>query len=124
MRRLPVYLLVYTSGSMRGEPIEAVNNGIKSLVATLRQDPQALESVHMSVIVFAGKAQVLVSMVELANFYLPSLPIGGGTSLNAALTTLMGGIDTHVVKGSGTQRSDWKPMVLLITSWAPSCAQS
>ena len=29
MRRLPVYLLLDTSGSMRGEPIEAVNTGIR-----------------------------------------------------------------------------------------------
>ena len=27
MRRLPVYLLLDTSGSMYGEPIEAVKNG-------------------------------------------------------------------------------------------------
>ena len=28
MRRLPVYLLLDTSGSMYGEPIEAVKNGV------------------------------------------------------------------------------------------------
>ena len=30
-RRLPVYLLIDTSGSMRGEPIESVKVGIDSL---------------------------------------------------------------------------------------------
>ena len=34
MRRLPVYLLVDTSGSMSGEPIEAVKNGVQVLVST------------------------------------------------------------------------------------------
>ena len=28
MRRLPVYLLLDTSGSMTGEPIEAIKNGV------------------------------------------------------------------------------------------------
>lgn len=44
MRRLPVYLLLDTSGSMYGEPIEAVKNGVQVLVSTLRQDPYALET--------------------------------------------------------------------------------
>ena len=40
-RRLPVYLLLDTSGSMMGEPIEAVRQGLRALVADLRGDPQA-----------------------------------------------------------------------------------
>ena len=31
-RRLPVYLLLDTSGSMNGEPIEAVRQGVKALL--------------------------------------------------------------------------------------------
>jgi uncharacterized protein YegL len=52
MRRLPVYLLIDTSGSMKGEPIESVKVGIESMLATLRQDPYALETVHISIITF------------------------------------------------------------------------
>ena len=43
MRKLPVYLILDTSGSMHGEPIEAVKNGVQVLVSTLRQDPYALD---------------------------------------------------------------------------------
>ena len=42
MRRLPVYLVLDTSGSMYGEPIEAVNNGLHTLISTLSSDPYAL----------------------------------------------------------------------------------
>ena len=38
-RRLPVYLLIDTSGSMHGEPIEAVRSGIRLLQDTLNSDP-------------------------------------------------------------------------------------
>jgi uncharacterized protein YegL len=44
MRRLPVYLLLDTSGSMAGEPIEAVKNGVQIMISTLRQNPQAIET--------------------------------------------------------------------------------
>ena len=43
-RRLPVYLLLDTSGSMMGEPIAAVETGVQTLVSALRQDPYALET--------------------------------------------------------------------------------
>ena len=49
MRRLPVYLVIDTSGSMRGESIHAVNVGIQAMLSALRQDPYALESVHISI---------------------------------------------------------------------------
>ena len=52
MRRLPIYLLLDCSGSMMGEPITAVQTGLQNLVATLRQDPYALETAFISVITF------------------------------------------------------------------------
>ena len=65
MRRLPVYLLLDTSGSMRGEPIAAVNVGLGALVASLRQDPSALESVHVSVMTFDAEVKVVVPLTPL-----------------------------------------------------------
>ena len=51
-RRLPVYLLLDTSGSMSGDPIEAVKQGVKALISELRGDPQALETAYLSGILF------------------------------------------------------------------------
>ena len=38
MRRLPVYLLIDTSGSMRGESIHSVNVGVQAMLSALRQE--------------------------------------------------------------------------------------
>ena len=67
-RRLPVYLLLDTSGSMSGEPIEQVKNGLQMLVASLRQDPYALETAWLSVITFSSGANVAVPLTELTAF--------------------------------------------------------
>lgn len=64
MRKLPIYLLLDTSGSMHGEPIEAVKNGVEMLVSTLRNDPYALETAYLSVITFNTNAQQLVPLTE------------------------------------------------------------
>ena len=50
MRRLPVYILIDTSTSMRGEPIIAVELGLKALMESLNRDPYALETVCLSII--------------------------------------------------------------------------
>lgn len=61
-RRLLAYFLLDTSGSMSGEPIQALNNGFYGLINMLRNDPQAMDSLHLSVITFdreeIGRAHV------------------------------------------------------------------
>mgnify|MGYP001605993519 FL=1 len=98
MRRLPVYLLLDTSGSMSGEPIEAVKNGVQMLVAALRQDPYALETAYLSVITFDSNAKQVVPLTELAAFQPSELMASGSTSMGDALSLLANKIDTEVVK--------------------------
>ena len=85
MRRLPIYFLIDVSESMVGEPIIQVEKGMRNIIQELRTDPYALETVFVSVIVFAGKEKVLSPLTELYKFYPPQFPIGGGTSLGTAL---------------------------------------
>jgi uncharacterized protein YegL len=85
MRRLPVYLLLDTSGSMHGEPIEAVNNGVQMMISQLRQNPQAIESAYISVITFDTTAKQVIPLTDLASFQMVSLRASGVTALGDAL---------------------------------------
>ena len=67
-RRLPVYLLLDCSGSMHGDPIEAVKTGLRQLRSDLQSDPQALESVWLSVITFDNSARQVVPLTEIGAF--------------------------------------------------------
>lgn len=120
MRRLPVYFLVDVSESMVGEPIQQVENGMRQIVQELRTDPYALETAFISVIAFAGKAKSLSPLTELYKFYPPTFPIGGGTSLGAALDFLMDDIDRNVVKTTQERKGDWKPIIFLFTDGTPT----
>ena len=120
MRRLPVYFLIDVSESMVGEPIQQVENGMRQIVQELRTDPYALETAFISVIAFAGKAKSLSPLTELYKFYPPTFPIGGGTSLGAALDFLMDDIDRNVVKTTEERKGDWKPIIFLFTDGTPT----
>ncbi len=119
MRRLPIYLLLDTSTSMTGEPIEQVKNGLQMLVSALRQDPHALETAHLSVITFDSTARQLVPLTDLASFQPPELKAAGTTDLGAALKLVANQASTEVTRSSAETKGDWKPMVFLMTDGAP-----
>lgn len=120
MRRLPVFLLLDTSGSMSGEPIEQVKNGVQMLVSALRQDPYALETAYLSVITFGSSAHEAVPLTELAAFQVPSLNASGATSLGAALELVANVASTALAKTTASAKGDWKPMVFIMTDGAPT----
>ncbi len=120
MRRLPVYLLLDTSGSMYGEPIEAVKNGVQTLISTLRSDPYALETAYISIITFNSTAQQDVPLTELSAFQQPNITAGGCTALGEALQLLSQKIKTEVTKTTAEVKGDWRPLVFIMTDGEPT----
>jgi uncharacterized protein YegL len=120
MRRLPVYLVLDCSGSMTGEPIEAVKNGMQMLVSALRQDPQALESAYLSVITFDSNARQVVPLTDLAGFQVPELTAAGCTAMGEGLTVLCDCAKREVIKSTPVQKGDWRPLVFLMTDGEPT----
>ena len=120
MRRLPVYLLLDTSGSMSGEPIEAVKNGVQIMISSLRQNPQAIETAFLSVITFDSTAQQIIPLTDLASFQMVDIKATGVTALGEALKLVAHKIDTEVAKTTTEQKGDWKPLVFIMTDGIPT----
>lgn len=120
MRRLPVYILLDTSGSMFGEPIEAVNNGLQTLVSTLRSDPYALETAYLSVITFNNSARQDIPLTELSSFQEPKLAASGCTALGEALTLVKNCAEREVTKTTREKKGDWRPLVFILTDGEPT----
>jgi len=120
MRRLPIYFLIDISESMVGEPIQQVEEGLATIIQALKTDPNALETVFVSIVVFAGQPKTLVPLQEIVSFYPPKFPIGSGTSLSKGLGHLMHELRTNIVKTTYEVKGDWKPIVFLFTDGVPT----
>ena len=105
---------------MHGEPIASVQNGLQAFVATLRQDPQALATVHLSVITFASSAQQVIPLTGLETWQLPQIDVGGYTALGEGLALLCDCREREVTINTCEQPGDWPPMVFILTNGKPT----
>lgn len=120
MRRLPIYLLIDTSDSLRGEPIESVLDGLMMLVSALRKDPQALETVYLSIITFGGTAEQILPLTELAEFDIPKIEVGGERMLGSALNLVCSCWESEIDHGTEKRKGDFCPIVFILTDGVPA----
>ena len=126
MRRLPIYLLLDTSGSMAGAPIQALRLGVEQFKKEIEGDPFAKESVYMGIITFGGEAgfvtKGLISFEEFYSEFRPdSLSADGQTPLGQALWLLVESLDKDFRSSvKGGEKGDWKPLVFILTDGEPT----
>lgn len=125
-RRLPLYWLLDCSASMRGEPIEALRQGLQSFLGDMRGDPQALETCWLSAITFGTSATVAMPLTSIFELTLPSFtadpptPQGDPTALGQALDLLLERLELEWEPTTAAGVGDWKPNVVVVLDGPPT----
>lgn len=111
---------------MRGEPIHSVNVGLQAMLSALRQDPYALESVHLSIITFDIEAREYLPLTSLDQVKIGEIhvPEAGATFMGAALEMLIQCVDRDVKKNTKDAKGDWRPLLFVMTDGSPSDAHA
>jgi uncharacterized protein YegL len=119
-RRLPIYLLLDCSESMAGDPLQAVEVGVYSMISALSRNPYAMDTAWLSVITFAAKAKTVTPLEEITSVKPPALSLRPGTCLGAALDLLRESISREVAKTTAESKGDYKPLVFILTDGRPT----
>jgi len=117
--RCPCVLVLDTSGSMAGQAIRELNNGIETLKSELLQDSLASKRVEVAMITF-GPVSVETDFQTVDHFYPKALAASGDTPIGAAVSKAIDMVSRRkqVYKENGV--GYYKPWIILITDGAPT----
>jgi uncharacterized protein YegL len=117
--RCPCILLLDTSGSMHGTPINELNNGLQEFRDELLGDSMSAKRVEISVVTF-GPVNIVNDFATVENFSVPHLSASGDTPMGAAITTALELLKTRkeILRSNGIQL--FRPWIFLITDGGPT----
>ena len=116
--RCPVALIVDTSGSMQGRPIQAVNSSLEQFRAEISRDTLAVLRAEVALVAFNHKVE-WYDFLPVRDFAAPNLRASGGTKISLAVNTALDLLDTRkqVYRENGI--SYFRPIALLLTDGRP-----
>lgn len=113
--RCPCVLLLDTSGSMQGAPINALNEGLRSFKDDLINDSLASRRVEVSVITFDYNVKIVQGFVTADQFQLPMLTAQGPTHTGAAIHKALDIIQSRKAQYRANGIAYYRPWIFMIT---------
>lgn len=118
--RCPCVLLLDTSGSMDGRPIDALNHGLRAFEMDLSQDALAQRRVEIAIVTFGNGVRMRQEFVTVDQFQAPTLTASGdtpmGQAIELAITMLRNRKDQYKANGIAYYR----PWIFMITDGTPT----
>lgn len=118
--RVAVALLLDTSSSMSGAPIDALNAGYELFIQEVSNDPLAKKRAEVTVITFGGTAQIAVPFSEGRDLTPTRFHASGGTPLGAALQLAMSELEAQKAAYRAAGLEYYRPWLFVITDGAPT----
>jgi uncharacterized protein YegL len=116
----PVVICADTSGSMMGEPIEALNRGLAAFREVFEKDPLAASRVEARLVTFGSSVDAEGDWSEADEFNPAPLRAGGMTALGAGLTQALELIEDRKRYYKSNDQDYFRPILLLLTDGAPT----
>ena len=118
--RCPCVLVVDTSGSMAGLPIDQLNQALKPCVKEVTGDSLAAKRLELAVVSCGGDVRVAHDFATVGHFVPPILMAGGDTPLGEAVERALDLIDNRKRNYRLGGVSYYRPWLILLTDGAPT----
>lgn len=117
--RCACVLLLDVSGSMRGEPIRALNSGLQTFKTELMKDPLAQRRVEVAVVTFDSTIDIVCDFVTADQFQPPSLIEKGLTHTGSGILKALDMVETRKATYKQNGVAYYRPWIFLITDGLP-----
>ena len=118
--RCACILLLDTSGSMNGQPINELNAGLRTFKDELCADPLAAKRVEVAVVAFNDSPRTVTDFCSPTDFNPPTLTTGGTTAMGAAIRDALSLLESRKAVYDANGISRLRPWVFLITDGEPT----
>lgn len=117
--RCPCVLLLDTSGSMQGAPIDALNQGLLSFKDELTRNSLASRRVEVSIVTFDSNINVVQDFVTADQFTPPILTAQGLTSMGGGIHKSLDLIEERKAQYRSNGVAYYRPWIFMITDGEP-----
>ena len=116
-------LVLDVSGSMRGEPIRELNNGLQEFYNQVVKDETASQRLEVSIMTFNQSVQTLQEPALVDNFTMPTLTATGSTALVDAVKEAIDKVAARKKWYKETGQPYYRPWIILMTDGEPDDGQ-
>lgn len=119
--RIPVVLVLDTSGSMKGEPIKELNSALQKFIKDVSNDEAASTSVELEIIPMTESAEPLVEFSPVWQIHEKQIDLtaGHGTYIGKALQRTLEDLNTRVELYQSNGITYYMPWVFMMTDGKP-----
>lgn len=119
--RCPCLLLLDTSGSMSGEPMSALNQGLQVFQMDIGRDPLTRRRVEIAIVTFGnGGVKQIQDFVTAVNFQAPTLTAGGDTPMGIAINFGFDMLQSRKDQYKNNGIAYYRPWIFMITDGTPT----
>ncbi len=117
--RCPCVLLLDTSGSMNGAPINALNAGLQTFKDELNRDEIAKKRVEVAIVTFNNNVDVVQDFVTADQLNPPTLTAMGLTHMGSGIHKALDLVQARKAQYRSSGVTYYRPWVFLITDGEP-----
>lgn len=107
------------SGSMEGEPIEALNRGLSAFEAEIQQNATTANRLEIALVTFSNHAETIQAPALIAQFAMPTLHANGSTALVDGVREAIRLVENRKNWYKQTGQPYLRPWIILITDGEP-----